>query len=152
MSEIINLSLAGLAGAVLSFPILVFVAKKLAEKEIRQGEGYQAILEREYARGKGQGAKEELEKFQITYTPVLVERDSFLKNSVDAGYEMQIYYSGFPVGEPTRRITHHEEKSKDENINKVVDLIKDNLELLAMTAGKHKIPVAVNKKPSRVTK
>lgn len=152
MSELVNIGLAALAGGVILFPISILQARKIAKKEIRQSEGYEAILAREYARGKCDGAKEELAKFQITYTPVLVEGDNFFKKSTNVGYEMQMYYSGFPVGEPTRRITHHSEKSKDENINKIIDLVKDNLELIATAAGKHKIPVTVNKKPSRVPK
>ena len=109
-------------------------------------------LNSEHAKGKLAGAAEELEKFHIIYTPVLVDHETFFTHKVDAGYDMQIHYAGFPICEPTRRITNHKEKSKDENIIQVLKVVGTALEIAAAAAAKQRIPVTVAKTPIRVSK
>lgn len=105
-----------------------------------KSDGLKATIELEYLRGKVDGAREELEKFQITYIPVVEEEDSLFSHKFDAGYEMQLSYAGLPVGDPTRRITSHKEKFKDENVNKAIDLVT---KLLESRTGQFKIPATV---------
>ncbi len=124
--------------------------KSLAE--FKTSDEFNLLLNSEHAKGKLVGAAEELGKFQITYTPVLVDHETFFTHKVDAGYEMQIHYAGFPIGEPTRRITNHQEKSKDENITQVLKVIGTTLEIAAAAAAKQKIPVTVAKTPRRLPK
>jgi hypothetical protein len=120
--------------------------------DFKASEEFNLLLNSEHAKGKLAGAAEELEKFHITYTPVLVDHETFFTHKVDAGYDMQIHYAGFPIGEPTRRITNHQEKSKDENITRVLEMVGKALEIAAAAATKQKIPVTVAKAPRRVNK
>jgi hypothetical protein len=120
--------------------------------DYKTSEEFAAVLGAEHAKGKLAGAADELNKFHITYTPVLVDHETFISHKVDAGYDMQLHYSGFPIGEPTRRITSHQEKSKDENINRMLDTVNKTLELAAAAATKQRIPVTVARTPKRVSK
>jgi hypothetical protein len=120
-----------------------------ALQKFKSSDEFETALSLEHAKGRIAGAEVELSKFLITYTPVVVDHETWISHKVDIGYDMQLHYSGFPIGEPTRHITHHQEKSKDENINKLVGLATNTLELIASAASKQKIPVTVNKKPTR---
>lgn len=120
-----------------------------ALQQFKSSDEFQTKLSHEHAKGKIAGAEDELSKFLITYTPVVVDHETWISHQVDIGYDMQLHYSGFPIGEPTRRITHHQEKSKDENIDKLVGLATNSLELIATAASRQKIPVTVNKKAIR---
>lgn len=124
-------------------------AAELAIQNFKLSDEFNALLSIEHAKGKTAGAEEERARFNITYTPVVIDHENFLSHKVDVGYDMQIYYAGFPIGEPTRRITHHQEKSKDENINKLLNAATDMLDLIADKATKSRIPVTVNKRPNR---
>ena len=124
--------------------------KSLAE--YKTSDEFSLLLSSEHAKGKLDGAAEEREKFHITYTPVVADHETFFTHKVDAGYDMQIHYSGFPIGEPTRRIVNHQEKSKDENIIQALKVVGTALEIAAAAAAKQKIPVSVDKNHKRVSK
>lgn len=120
--------------------------------DFKTSDEFNLLLSAEHAKGKLSGAAEELEKFHITYTPVLVDHETFFIHKIDAGYDMQIHYAGFPIGVPTRHITSHQEKSKDENITQALKIVGSALEIAATAATKQKIPVTVAKTPIRVSK
>ena len=124
--------------------------KSLAE--YKSSDEFNLRLNFEHAKGKLAGASEELEKFHITYTPVLVDHEKLWSHRVDVGYDMQIHYGGFPIGEPTRRITNHKEKSKEENILQILKAVGSALGIAAAAAAKQKIPVTVVKDYKRVPK
>lgn len=124
-------------------------ATKAAIQNFKSSDEFNALLSIEHAKGVKAGEEEERARFNITYTPIVIDHENFWSHKVDVGYDMQIYYAGFPIGEPTRRITHHQEKSKDENINKLLNAATNTLDLIAATATKARIPVTINKKPNR---
>lgn len=153
MIEIVSTALGATIGALVAVPATFWFAKASSTTEHKKNsEGFNALLENQYLRGKIAGACEELGKFDVRYSVVTVEHDNFLKSTFDAGYEMQLFYSGLPVGEATRRITHHGEKSKDENVMKIVGVVEKILETLANNAGKYNIPVTVTKSVQRAKK
>jgi hypothetical protein len=115
----------------------------------KEEEGYKAILNNEYLRGKEDGSKEERNRFSICYTPFIDITDSFLKTTADAGIEMQIFYGGLPVADPMRRVTKHEEKCKEENIKYLIDKVNENIKVLADLATSHQIPVKITQEPKR---
>jgi len=123
-----------------------------ALREHRGSEEFASILSAEYAKGKIAGAAEELQRFHITYTPVIVDHETFFSHKIDGGFEMQLHYSGFPIGEPTRRITSHQEKSKDENINQLLEYVDKTLEIAAAAATKMRIPITIGKTTKRIGK
>lgn len=123
---------------------------EIALRHFKASDEFETRLNLEHTKGKTAGEESERNKFEITYTTVIIDHESWISHKVDVGYDMQIRYAGFPIGEPTRRITNHQEKSKDENINKLVEMVTNSLELIAVAASKQKIPVVVSKKPSRL--
>lgn len=126
--------------------------ERAALSQFRGSEEFSNLLALEHQKGKLLGATEELEKFHITYTPVLVDVESFISRKVDVGYDMQINYSGFPIGEPTRRITNRQQKSKDENVKLLLDTVNKTLELATEVASKSGIPITIGKSPKRIGK
>lgn len=121
---------------------------KASLEEFKNSDEFCTRLSLEYSKGKEDGAAEELKKFQLTYTPVVIDHENFITHKVDIGYDMQLHYSGFPIGEPTRRITHHKEKSKDENIKMLLSAVDSLLNTIQVAANR-RIPITVNKTPKR---
>jgi hypothetical protein len=121
-------------------------------ENFRTSEDYQAILEGKYLKGKIDGTKEELERFQISYCPIVIDNDKFFSHTFEGGYEMQLFYSGLPIGEPTRRITKHQEKSNDENINKFIEFMLTTLNAISSANSKYRIPTFVNQEVMKTKK
>jgi len=117
-----------------------------------QKQSAEAALEREFLRGKAAGAEEELARFEIRYQPILIDDDGFWNHSFEAGYEMQLHYAGLPVGDPTRRITHEQQKSNDENILKTMEVVTTVLLSLAKANSQRKISTAVSKEPQKAVR
>ena len=128
------------------------IGAQAALDDYKSSEDFKNFRHVEYANGKQAGAAEELAKFHISYTPLLIDEKSFFSHKVDADYEMQLHYAGFPIGDPTCRITHHKQESKDENINKVLSIVANTLELAVEAATKQKIPITVAKTHKREPK
>ena len=126
--------------------------ERMALSDFKTSDEFKNLLAIEHEKGRRKGATEELEKFHITYTPVLVDVETFISRKVDVGYDMQINYSGFPIGEPTRRITNQHQKSKDENIKILLDTVNKTLELATEVASKSGIPITIGKSPKRIGK
>jgi hypothetical protein len=116
---------------------------KHARTEFKSSDENALALQLRYEEGLRDGAEQELQKFHITYTRVQIENDNFFQNTVDIGYDMQIYYSGLPIGEPTRRITHRDQKAKDENIIKLLETVDKALETIIAVNAKLRVPISV---------
>lgn len=100
-----------------------------------------ARLENEYLRGVEDGRKSELEKFAITYEPYeeVIEEYLGIKRRVEVGYDMQLFYSGLPVGDSTRKVTHKnvefDEKKLEKMMNNDVVGALNNLTQMMLTRG-----------------
>lgn len=111
----------------------------------KKSEGYEALFSVEHAKGKNAGIEEERNRWQLTYTPIVISDDGFFSHTVETGYEMQIFYAGFPINDPLRRITDYHKKSKDENIKKFLDIAEKAVNIAATIASKNKIPVVIGR-------
>lgn len=80
-------------------------------------------LKHEYVRGLDVGRAEELAKFTVTYQPISEIHEEWMgmKKRARLGYEMQINYSGFPLGHQTRHITHSNVEYNQENIDRILN-------------------------------
>ena len=111
----------------------------------KNSEGYDALFSLEHTKGKNAGMNEERTKWQLTYTPIVINNESFFSHTIETGYEMQIFYAGFPINDPLRRITDFHKKSKDHNINKFIEIAEKAVEVAVAIASKNKIPVSIKK-------
>jgi hypothetical protein len=98
-------------------------------------------LDQEFHRGKEVGKSEELGKFTLSYEPFAETIEEYLgmRKRSTLGYDMQISYSGFPIGHKTRYITHqnieYDEKRIDALLNNEVASTINNIIQLAATKG-----------------
>lgn len=93
------------------------------KKSVASGEEFKNTLRNEYLRGRDEGQKAELQNFTIIYEPYqdLIEEYAGLKKRVEMGYDMQLYYSGLPIGQPTRRTTHKNIEFDKDRIDRIFD-------------------------------
>lgn len=68
----------------------------------------------------------------VKYDPVVYYEEKLFKQKVVAGYSMQIYYDGLPVGEPSERIVYEANKVDRDAIEKA---IKGALPILTSSVG-----------------
>ena len=68
----------------------------------------------------------------VKYDPVVYYEEKLFKQKVVAGYSMQIYYDGLPVGEPSEKIVYEANKVDREAIEKA---IKHALPILTIGVG-----------------
>lgn len=82
-----------------------------------------ARLNNEYLRGKDAGSKEELQRFSIIYEPFqeVAEEYMGLRKRAELGYSIQLYYSGLPIGESTRKTTHKNVEFDEKRIDKLLN-------------------------------
>ncbi|MES2361346.1 MAG: hypothetical protein V4646_06050 [Pseudomonadota bacterium] len=98
-------------------------------------------LDREFQKGKEAGRLEELGNFTLTYEPFVetIEEYLGLKKRSTLGYDMQIHYSGFPIGHRTRHVTHnsieYDEKRVDALLNNEVAAAVNGIVQLAASKG-----------------
>lgn len=111
----------------------------------KTSEGYEALFSVEHSKGKEVGIYEERIRWQLVYTPIIISDDGIFSHIIETGFEMQIFYAGFPINDPLRRITGSHKKSKDENIHKFLDIAEKAVDLAASIAAKVKVPTIVNK-------
>jgi len=114
-----------------------------AINQYKKSEGYAALFAVEHSKGKEAGIEEERKKWELNYTPIVINDEGFFSHTVETGYEMQIFYAGFPINDPLRRIVNFHKKSKDENIQKFLDIAKKTVDVAAAIASKNKIPITV---------
>lgn len=112
--------------------------------EYKKSEGYQAVLSVEHSKGKQLGVDEERNRWQLSYTPIIISNDGFLSHTIETGFEMQIFYAGFPINDPLKRITGYYKKSKDENIHKFLNLAEKAVDAAASIGFQNRIPVTIN--------
>lgn len=112
-------------------------------EKIKQSTDFKVLLENENNKGKIDGRKETLQQFRISYQPFVDNHDSFLKHTAEAGYYMQIFYEGLPIGDPMKRITKHDEKFKEENLKYLVDSATEAVNQIAKAATGTGIPVSI---------
>ncbi len=123
--------------------------KKIREEisKHRESEDYKNVLESSYLKGRLDGARDELERFTINYEPFLDIYDSYFRKTVEAGYQVQIFYNGIPVGDPTRRVVRHREKFKEENVKLLMEQINSAISAIAQSAASKGIPVKTSQTP-----
>lgn len=114
-----------------------------AIKIYKDSEGYEAMFAVEHSKGKDVGIIEEREKWQLTYTPIAINDEGYFSHTVETGFEMQIFYNGFPINDPLRRITQSHKKSKDENIQQFLDIAEKAVDVAVSIASKNKIPISI---------
>lgn len=115
-----------------------------AISEYKRSEGYEALLSVEHFKGKQLGIDEERNRWQLSYTPIIISDNGFFSHIIETGFEMQIFYAGFPINDPIKRITGSHKKSKDENIHKFFDLAEKAVGVAASHGLQNKIPVTIN--------
>lgn len=133
--------------------LLIYIAWK---RGFAAGEkkGYEKRSEEQnsYLQGKIDGGREELEKLTISYEPFVDIHENFFRKSVDAGYQLQIFYNGMPLGDPTRRVVRHNEKFKDENVKQILDQVNEIIRTISKTGNSKGIPVRTSESPNRSRK
>ena len=115
-----------------------------AISEYKKSEGYEALLSVEHSKGKQLGIDEERNRWQLSYTPIIISNGGFLSHTIETGFEMQIFYAGFPINDPLKRITGFYKKSKDENIHKFFNLAEKAVDAAASIGLKNNIPITIN--------
>lgn len=116
-----------------------------AINQYKKSEGYEALFSLEHSKGRAAGIDEERNRWQLIYTPIVISDDGFFSYTVETGYEMQIFYAGFPINDPLRRITDYHKKSKDENINRFFGIAEKAVDVAVAIASKNKIPISRQK-------
>lgn len=114
--------------------------------EHKETDEFKSLLEIEYLKGVEEGGKRELSKFTLSYEPFVDIAENFFRKTADAGYIMQIFYNGLPLGDPMKRVTNHEEKYKDENVKYLIDSVNGTINNILLMADPLGIPVKVNEK------
>lgn len=122
------------------------VEKIISERieKYKKSEDYLTALSLCTKNGEIEGAKKELAKFNIEYTPFINIKDEFLKKKAESGYLMQLSYSGLPIGEATKYVTGYEEKYKEENAKYLIEAITKTVENVSKIASKNNIPTQIN--------
>lgn len=138
----IVVAVSGIAVAVVTYLITThYHNKKIAVSSTGEDHVLDLRLEREFQKGKEAGRTEELGNFTLTYEPFVetIEEYMGLKKRSTLGYNMQIHYSGFPIGHQTRYVTHnsieYDEKRVDALLNNEVAAAVNGIVQLAATKG-----------------
>jgi hypothetical protein len=88
-------------------------------------------LEINFIKGKEFGILEERKKINIRLTPKMEIKDNFFKKKATTGYELQVTYNGFPIGNPQYNNLEKIEKFKDENLKYTIDKVNQTILTLA---------------------
>ncbi|MEK4878744.1 MULTISPECIES: hypothetical protein [Paenibacillus] len=143
---ILSIIISFIIGLISSTYIKSFAMKR-NPLENKGPEEIKALMEIEYRKGVEEGEKKAFAKFTLIYEPFVDISDSLLKKTAEAGYTMQMFYNGLPLGDPMKRVTHHEEKYKEENMKYILDTINRTINNLMLVADPLGIPVIMNEKP-----
>lgn len=138
--------LVGAACAIASAVVTYFLTthyhvKRVAASPSGEDHVLDLRLDREFQKGKDAGRREELGNFTLTYEPFVetIEEYMGLKKRSTLGYDMQIHYSGFPIGHRTRYVTHnsieYDEKRVDALLNNEVAAAVNGIVQLAASKG-----------------
>ena len=69
-----------------------------------------------FLEGKEKGYRDAKSEMSVRLDPFFEVDEGFFSSDYVAGYQMQLFVSGLPVGDPTRRITRAETAVNEENI------------------------------------
>lgn len=122
------------------------LSKREGIQDYKKSDEYKALNEIEYLKGIEEGEKKALNRFAIKYDDYERTTETFFNKKIDIGYTMQIFYDGFPIGEPMVRIVYHNEKFKDENVKYLVGKVQETIQQIQLQAATRGIPVLVNEK------
>jgi len=114
---------------------------KSAMSEFKSSPEFKALQELEYRKGWEVGQKETLGQFQIQYEKFNSVEDKWLSSLVETGYCMQLFYSGLPIGDVTKRIIHAEKKVNKDAVKDILDRVDRTVNNLIEVAKQSKIPV-----------
>ena len=101
------------------------------EKETLNSELFNNKLEINYLKGFDAGKLEERKKLSVSITPKMEIRDNFFKKTAYTGYELQVIYDGFPIGNPQYKNTETYEKFKDDNLKYAIDKANETVIIVA---------------------
>ncbi|MFY4805464.1 hypothetical protein ACOTVJ_03585 [Aliarcobacter butzleri] len=118
-----------------------YYVQRVASSQLGEDNVLDLRLSKEFHLGKEAGKLEELQKFTITYEPFSETMEEYfgIKKRSTLGYDMQIFYSNFPIGHKTRHITHknieYDEKRVNALLNNEVASIVNGIIQFAVTKG-----------------
>lgn len=137
-------SVSALVAAVATWLVM---SQRHARRVVASSSGEDRALDlrlgREFQEGREAGRKEELGKFTLIYEPFAetVEEYMGLRKRSTLGYDMRIYYAGFPIGEGARHVTHksieYDEQRIDALLNNEVAATINQIVQLATARGLH---------------
>lgn len=105
-------------------------SKLEAINHFKGSEEFKTMLENErhkgFETGKNEGLLEERQKLKIEYQALHEEHTTLLfMHKVTIGYSMQVYYSGFPIGNPIITIISTESKLDDRVLSSLIDHVEE---------------------------
>jgi hypothetical protein len=100
-------------------------------------------LENQYLKGQIYGEQETLKKFTLLYEPFVEVSEGIFKKSAVSGYQLQMYFNGLPLGDPTRRVIKKEEKFKEENMKYLIEQVYGTIQKIVEIATPAGIPVKI---------
>ncbi len=115
------------------------------KQQVFNSKEYEVALENQFMKGLKEGEESTLKKITIEYNPFIEVKETFFKKSAKSGYSMQLFFSGFPLGDSMTRILKIEEKFKDENMKYMVENVSNVLNNILLTVDPLGILVRVNK-------
>lgn len=115
--------------------------------EHKETEEFKSLLEVEFRKGIEEGEKRTMSKLALAYEPFIDISENFFRKTAEAGYTMQMFFNGLPLGDPMKRVTNHVEKYKDENVKYLVDSVNGTLNNILLMVDPLGIPVKVNENP-----
>ena len=121
-----------LVTGVISVGITLFITRKRSKENM-------------FLKGKIEGEKETILKFEIKYESFLQFDEKVFKKRAISGYYKQLFYNSLPIGENTKIITNTIENSNDENIKLVIEKVENTLDKIATTVNPIGIPVTIDK-------
>lgn len=98
----------------------------------------------DFLKGKELGEKQNIERFNVTYTPYIERNDSFFFAKAEVGHQMQLFYNGLPIGQPNKTILKSDIKFKEENVNILREMITNSIKEVAATYASRGINYAIN--------
>lgn len=82
----------------------------------------------------------------LSYDPFVEVKEGIFKKTAVSGYQLQIYFNGLPMGDPTRRVLNKEEKFKEENLQYLIEQVNGVLQTIVELATPAGIPVKIAQK------
>lgn len=103
----------------------------IGEKENLTSEIINNKIEISYIKGFEAGQIKERKKIQVIYTPRMEIKDNYFQKTAITGYDLQIVYDGFHIGNPQYKSLDTITKFKDDNLKYVIDKVNESIVQLA---------------------